>query len=109
MGEESEHRLEETPSSALLLRKYLVKVEGEHADRVEHHCRLLHPRVYQDLEEQNLKAVDTAVLGAVQAWWKIPSQLLGKWRSFHRYCPVPPTPLWPLHPSCRTNRGQEAP
>lgn len=84
MVKESEHRLEESPSSALLLRKYLVKVEGKHADRVEHHCRLLHPRVYQALEEQNLKAVDTVVLGAVRTWWKIPSQLLGKGRSFHR-------------------------
>lgn len=64
-GEESEHRLEETPSSAFLPRKYLVKVEGERADRVEHHCRLLHPRVYQALEEQNLNGVDTVVLGAV--------------------------------------------
>lgn len=84
MVKESEHRLEESPSSALLLRKYLVKVEGDHVDRVEHHCRLLHPRVYQALEEQNLKAVDTVVLGAVRTWWKIPSQLLGKGRSFHR-------------------------
>lgn len=83
-GEESEHRLEETPSSAFLPRKYLVKVEGERADRVEHHCRLLHPRVYQALEEQNLKGVDTVVLGAVRTWWKIPSQLLGKGRSFRR-------------------------
>lgn len=83
-GEESEHRLEETPSSAFLLRKYLVKVEGERADRVEHHCRVLHPRVYQALEEQNLNGVDTVVLGAVRTWWKIPSQLLGKGHSFHR-------------------------
>lgn len=66
-------RAKHTPEETLS--QYLVKVEGQCVDREEHHPSLLHPRVHQVLEEQNLKAIDTVMLGAVQGQWKISSQL----------------------------------